>query len=669
MSARSHRRCVQKCLAIVFVAIALLLAPLVGAEELLAPQVVLALNPDPPGGPVRLVFIHHSTGEAWLGDDHGGLGLGLRNNNYFVSDTNYGWTVGGDVIGDRTDIGNWWEWFAGPTRDAVMTALYAQTDQNCGYTRMDPAPAGSNQVVMFKSCFPNSNLGGVPNDPATTGANPLRGQDSGSEHHTVANAKGIYNDILPTFAAHQEKLFVVIAAPPLRDEDTSPEAAANARAFNNWLVNDWLAGYPHHNVFVFDFYDVLTSNGGNGDTNDLGRTTGNHHRYRNGAIEHVTNQGSNYSEYPSGDSHPSAAGDQKATAEYLPLLNIAYNCWKGTGSCPAQISTCTITGDGTGPTSGVVGQAVSFDGHVYSVSGTCSGSLAYDWDFGDGSAHATTRDTTHAYQAPGTYTWRLTVQMTNGLMNATGQITITSQPAQDDYAYVVPSMAHSTGEAGTNWRTDLGVVNTASQTATLHLTFFDYTTGVATPAIHILGSTQSIEWRDILTSKLGFAQAGSVKGTLLVTSDQPLAVSSRTYNLETATRTYGQSFPAFVVAYPGGRDVEAVTNGHVGFIPLVKKNAAFRTNIGFVNVGPAPCAVSIQLVAPNGTFLGSVRTLTADARRWKQEDDIFAKSGAGNQDAAYARVEVSTLGCQAWAYASVIDQATGDPTTIPVILP
>ena len=67
------------------------------------------------------------------------------------------------------------------------------------------------------------------------------------------------------FAAHQNKLFVVIAAPPL----ISGTYAANARAFNNWLVNDWLASYPYQNVAVFDYYTVLTSNGGNANTNDL----------------------------------------------------------------------------------------------------------------------------------------------------------------------------------------------------------------------------------------------------------------------------------------------------------------------------------------------------------------------------------------------------------------
>ena len=248
-------------------------------------------------------------------------------------------------------------------------------------------------------------------------------------------------------------------------------------------------------------------------------------------------------------------------------------------------------------------------------------------------------------------------------MTKTGTITITGQPTQDDYAYVVPSVAHLTGSANTDWRTDVGVVNTASQTVTLHLTFFDYTTGAADPG-HPRASTRCRAWSGGTSwSRSSASAAGSsVKGTLLVTSDQPLAVSSRTYNQESTTRTYGQSYPALVVAYPGGRDVEAVTNGRVGFIPLLKKNSAFRTHVGFVNLGTlAVHRVRSSWSAPTVALSARVRTLTADGHRWKQEDDIFAKSGAGNRDAAYARVEVSTLGCQAWAYASVIDQNTGDP--------
>jgi hypothetical protein len=57
---------------------------------------------NPPADPVRLIFIHHSCGSNWLSDSNGGLGIALRDNNYFVSDTNYGW--GPDSIGSSTDI-------------------------------------------------------------------------------------------------------------------------------------------------------------------------------------------------------------------------------------------------------------------------------------------------------------------------------------------------------------------------------------------------------------------------------------------------------------------------------------------------------------------------------------------------------------------------------------
>ena len=61
-----------------------------------------AVNTAPPASPVKLIFIHHSTGQAWLDDGHGGLGLALHDNNYFVSDTNYGWGILGKL--DKGDL-------------------------------------------------------------------------------------------------------------------------------------------------------------------------------------------------------------------------------------------------------------------------------------------------------------------------------------------------------------------------------------------------------------------------------------------------------------------------------------------------------------------------------------------------------------------------------------
>ncbi len=264
-------------------------------------------DPTPPAQPVKLIFIHHSTGENWLTDGYGDLGRTLAENNYFVSDTNYGW--GPESIGDRTDIPNWPEWFAGTQTPIFMEALFNESEQHAGYTRAFGDPGGENQIVMFKSCFPNSDLEGSPNDPPN-----LDGWLS------VGHAKYVYNQILPYFASRPDKLFIVITAPPL----SSSARAANARAFNNWLLNDWLAenNYTQHNVAVFDFYNILT--GPNA-----------HHRYSGGNIEHTTT-GSNTLAYPSGDDHPSAAGSRKATDEFVPMLNIFYNRWVAGGGPLAQ---------------------------------------------------------------------------------------------------------------------------------------------------------------------------------------------------------------------------------------------------------------------------------------------------------------------------------------------
>lgn len=264
-----------------------------------APAHAQADNPDPPGQPVKLVFIHHSTGENWLRDGYGNLGRTLDDNYYFVSDTNYGWGPNG--IGDRTDIINWPEWFGHNRNEAALRALFNESGQNSyDVTRTLHDPGGENVIIMFKSCFPNSNLEGNPNDAPRNEGDAM----------TVANAKHIYIEMLDYFATRPDKMFVVITAPPLSDGTF----ANNARGFNNWLMTEWLRNYQGSNVFVFDFYNVLTGKN-------------NHHRFVNGAVDYINNAGRNTLQYPSGDDHPSEAGSQKATDEFVALLNVYYHRW------------------------------------------------------------------------------------------------------------------------------------------------------------------------------------------------------------------------------------------------------------------------------------------------------------------------------------------------------
>ncbi len=292
----------------------LLSALLGGLLSAAAPHQQL-FDPSPPATTVKLIFIHHSTGENWLTDGYGDLGKALNDNNYFVSDTNYGW--GPNSIGDRTDIPNWIEWFRSDDTPRYMQALFNESEQHANYTRTLADPGGENEIILFKSCFPNSALTGNPNDPPGS-----------YEDLSVSGAKYVYNQILSYFATRPDKLFVVITAPPLSD----PTYAENARAFNLWLVSDWLDEnkYPLNNVAVFDFYNVLTARDA-------------HHRFRDGYIEHGRNI-SNTLAYPSGDDHPSQAGSRKATEEFVPLLNVFYHRWKGSeASQPSQPASPTNT--------------------------------------------------------------------------------------------------------------------------------------------------------------------------------------------------------------------------------------------------------------------------------------------------------------------------------------
>ncbi len=261
---------------------------------------------DPPDHVVKLIFIHHSTGENWLEDGYGDLGLQLAENNYYVSDTNYGWGPGG--IGDRTDIPDWIEWFRSEDTPNIMSALYSEAEQHASYSRPLSNPGGENQIIMFKSCFPNSDLEGSPGDPPDP-----------EGWLSVGHAKYVYNEILKYFGQHPDRLFVVITAPPLSD----PGNADNARAFNLWLLNDWLQenDYPYQNVAVFDFYNILTGKDG-------------HHSFTDGREIHQT-ASRNTLYYPSDDDHPSRTGSQKATAEFIPLLNYFYNRWQAEN--PSQL--------------------------------------------------------------------------------------------------------------------------------------------------------------------------------------------------------------------------------------------------------------------------------------------------------------------------------------------
>jgi hypothetical protein len=225
--------------------------------------------------------------------------------------------------------------------------------------------------------------------------------------------------------------------------------------------------------------------------------------------------------------------------------------------------------------------------------------------------------------------------------------------------YLVSSAAHAPGVGGTQWRTNVAAVNRNQQAASLALTFLPYGGGTPLQKTASLAAGATMEWKDILVGLFGLSATTASKGSLEIGSTLPVYVTSRTYN-QVPAGTYGQYYPAVT-------SVQALAAGQVGVIPQLKKNASFRSNIGALNLSTAPCTVRARLFGATGAKVGNDMSRTIGRYRYTQWDDIFTAASAGAQSIAYATIEVQTEGCLAWAYGSVVDANTGDPTTVPVL--
>ena len=274
------------------------------------PMDLSAFSSDKPNKPLRLLFIHHSSGGQLFSDpgpekerancillthpNGGGLRARLTGQGYEVHEASYG-----SEIGEKTDLFDWKPKFS-QKMNKVLTV-----DENDTFLK----DGKKHDVVLFKSCYPNNRY---------VGAGEGVGNPNGPEL-TVANAKAALTSLLEDFKKQPETLFVYFTPPP--DAPPGPERAFKvllkkltgkspvsdaaraqaklAREVNTWVVgkDGWLKDYPLKNVVVFDYYGVLTGEG----RSDL-------------------------SLYPTGDgtdSHPSSEGNKLAAQAFPDFLNRA----------------------------------------------------------------------------------------------------------------------------------------------------------------------------------------------------------------------------------------------------------------------------------------------------------------------------------------------------------
>jgi hypothetical protein len=221
--------------------------------------------------------------------------------------------------------------------------------------------------------------------------------------------------------------------------------------------------------------------------------------------------------------------------------------------------------------------------------------------------------------------------------------------------YLAAGMARAPGAGTSQWRSKMAILNTSSMAADVDVTFVQ---GGGSQTVNItIPAGQMAAWDDVVEEAFGITDP--VSGSIRVDSNTPVVVTARTFN-QAAQGTFGQFLP-------GARMGDSMGSGETGVLSQLTNNAAFRTNVGFINLGDSQVQVRVTVYDASGAMLGT-RNVAVAPSGWKQQNDIFGAVGAGTVDNGYAMVEVLTEGGMVWGYGSVVDNATGDPTTVPLVI-
>lgn len=224
---------------------------------------------------------------------------------------------------------------------------------------------------------------------------------------------------------------------------------------------------------------------------------------------------------------------------------------------------------------------------------------------------------------------------------------------------VIPTAAHLTGLNGTKWRTDLQLNNPSTEPASLDVTLLPRNQENSSPAntVHLMvPAGQSVRYADALQLLFGFSGAAAIR---IDTTSNSLLVTSRTFN----QRVKG-SFGAIIEPATA---IEAGNSGRlIGLSHDPSLTAGARTNLGLVNATTAATQVLVELYNAEGTLLG---TTTRDLEPFEhvQLDKVFETVSAGPIADGFATVRSDTPGASFFAYASVVDNVTGDGDYAPVI--
>jgi hypothetical protein len=222
----------------------------------------------------------------------------------------------------------------------------------------------------------------------------------------------------------------------------------------------------------------------------------------------------------------------------------------------------------------------------------------------------------------------------------------------------VPVASHTSGLNRSEWRTDLAILN-PNAFATDVTAFFYGADGIVSETFPVPAGGQMV-LKDVV-GQLGANGSGAL--TVALSSGGRVEMTSRTYS----------EFPSNAACFPGGTQGQdypvllpenGLLVGQTAYLPGLVEDSTFRSNIGLVNLSAFEAAtVLVELYDGTGTRLADY-TVVLQVDQWSQAVQPFRKlAGQTAMDSGYAKITVQA-GVEVFAFASIVDNLTNDPTTV-----
>jgi hypothetical protein len=231
----------------------------------------------------NVIFLHHSTGHNLI--HQGQVRERLTEAGYEFWDHDY--NRPGLTRPDGTSAGYSYSIPNDNTDPDGLARIFSQHPYS--WPRNAFSGLMQHEVIVFKSCFPVSDI---------------------TSQAKLEQYKRYYLDIRDVVDQHPDRIFIVLSPPPLVPEHTTPEIAARARAFANWLKSDeYLDG--HANLLTFDFFELLAGDDASAPDYNMLRS-----EYRRGH---------------EGDSHPNPLANETIGPQFAEFIDNAVQSYRASG--------------------------------------------------------------------------------------------------------------------------------------------------------------------------------------------------------------------------------------------------------------------------------------------------------------------------------------------------